>query len=66
MCNVDYVARFFLNTVVLPVFLLSIVAITWAMDKKTEEESDGDKEFDDAKANKRSDYYFAFFLSCEY
>ena len=65
----DYTTRFFLNTVLLPASLLSIVAGTWAMDRKTPEEEDGageqeDAGFDEAKANKRSDFYFAFFLSC--
>ena len=34
--------------------------------KKPEQEEDGDAEedYDEAKANKRSDFYFAFFLSC--
>ena len=67
VCEVDYTARFFLNTVVLPASLLSIVAGTWAMDRKQTEEGeerDGDEGYDEAKANRRSDYYFAFFLSC--
>ena len=66
VCEVDYSARFFLNTVLLPASLLSIVAGTWAMDRKKPEEEDGagEQEYDEAKANKRSDFYFAFFLSC--
>ena len=49
--------------------LLSLVAGTWAMDrKKPDGEEDGageeDAGYDEAKANKRSDFYFAFFLSC--
>eukprot|EP01045_Picozoa_sp_COSAG04_P002900 COSAG04_NODE_110_length_25928_cov_18.966782_31_plen_88_part_00 len=60
--------RFFLNTVLLPASLLSLVAGTWAMDRKKpdgeDERASGAEEYDEAKANKRSDFYFAFFLSC--
>ena len=52
VCEVDYSARFFLNTVVLPASLLSIVAGTWAMDRKQAEgeERDGEEGYDEAKA----------------
>ena len=64
VCEVDYVQRFFLNTVVLPTFLLSLVAVTWAMNRKPDDEANEAREdFDETKASKRSDYYFAFFLS---
>ena len=64
VCEVDYVQRFFLNTVVLPTFLLSLVAVTWAMNRKSDDEANEAREdFDETKASKRSDYYFAFFLS---
>ena len=51
----DYTESFFLNVVALPAFLLGLVAVVWATNTKD----------DETKANKRSDYYFAFFLSCK-
>ena len=51
----DYTESFFLNVVALPAFLLGLVAAVWATNPEDAE----------TKANKRSDYYFAFFLSCK-
>ena len=52
VCDVSYVQTCILNTVVLPVFLLGLVAITWA-------KAAG---YDEYVVHRREDFYFAFFL----
>ena len=65
MCQVDYTTQFILNTVVLPVCLIGLVKATWTMNREEKDDDDAaEQDFDEVKANMRSDYYFAFFLSC--
>jgi hypothetical protein len=65
-----------LNTVALPFCFIGLVIVTWAFHKDTgpsgkdadgindDDDSDSDSD-NEMKANKRADYYFAFFLCCE-
>eukprot|EP01052_Picozoa_sp_SAG31_P031173 SAG31_NODE_3275_length_4474_cov_17.108114_5_plen_103_part_00 len=66
ICQVDYVQSFILNTVVMPISLMSLVAATWMTNTSSEAEDETEHDAnEDAKASKRSrraDFYFAFFL----
>ena len=67
ICTINYTSRYLLNTVALPVCLIGLVATTWAFNGDAEPLPGQDIGVlhDEMKANKRADYYFAFFLSCE-
>ena len=79
ICTIGYTSRYVLNTVALPFCFIGLVIVTWAFHKDTGpsgKDADGindDEDIDDSesesdnemKANKRADYYFAFFLCCE-
>ena len=64
VCTINYVSQYLLNTVALPLCLVGLVAITWKFQKDAEL-TDQEDVYYDMKANKRADYYFAFFLCCE-
>ena len=67
ICRIEYTSRYLLNAVALPVCLIGLVATTWAFNNDAEPLPGQDIGVlhDEMKANKRADYYFAFFLSCE-
>ena len=56
------VTKFILNTVVGPLLLLGLVQLTWWLVDRDEKHKN---ENVDIKASRSSDFYFAFFLSCE-
>ena len=60
VCEVDYISSFVLNTIALPGCLLAIVAATWHGSQNNEHHSVEDC---NEQISRRSDYYFAFFLS---
>jgi hypothetical protein len=82
ICSINYTSRYLLNTVALPFCFIGLVMVTWAFHKGADpsgKDANGIHDCDDAvdtiadidsdnemKANKRADYYFAFFLCCEY
>ena len=76
----NYLTRFILNTAVLPLTLVLLVAATWATNtrehNRTEkvkgsdekisiDDDNDDDDYDELQASKYSDYYFAVFLCCE-
>ena len=69
---VDYYNRYLGNIVVVPACLLGLVAMTWAMDKTSAQDVDKISPSELARKNQKrrtqqkSDYYFAFFLVCEF
>eukprot|EP01044_Picomonas_judraskeda_P012358 COSAG03_NODE_1763_length_3559_cov_40.781603_3_plen_134_part_00 len=57
--------RYALNTLALPACLLGLVVATWWSQADTDSAANPDPDWrDELKANKRADYYFAFFLCC--
>ena len=71
VCQVDYVQTFLLNTLALPVCLMSFVVAIWASAPKLKANRDGQTSRDEAEAGRertmmwRSDMYFALFLTCK-
>ena len=70
VCEVSYPITFLLNTVLLPLTLIGLVASTWATNKRADakpsvQTKDTTDDYDEIRASKYSDYYFAIFLSCE-
>ena len=70
VCEVSYPITFLLNTVLLPLTLIGLVASTWATNKRADAKTpvqtkDTTDDYDELRASKYSDYYFAIFLSCE-
>ena len=67
----DYYSRFVTNTVIVPVVLLALVTATYAMDKtpapslESLSPSELTRRNQERRTRQKSDYYFAFFLSCE-
>ena len=63
--------KFLLNTFVMPLLLLALVRATWtssSREEKTSPHPDGGDAQDlekETRANRRGDYYFAFFLTCK-
>ena len=63
--------KFLLNTFVMPLLLLALVRATWTSSSREEKSSpppDGGDAQDlekEIRANRRGDYYFAFFLTCK-
>ena len=67
VCTIDYGWGFLLNTLVFPLCLIGLVAVTWKFQTEAERSSQPDDQLHDIdRSNKRADYYFAFFLCCEY
>ena len=62
MCEIDYTKRYLFNSLVLPLTLMTLVALTW---KLANVEAKSDLEHRQQIAAKRSDFYFAFFLCCK-
>ena len=57
--------RYALNTLALPACLLGLVVATWWSQADTDSAANPDPDWrNELKANKRADYYFAFFLCC--
>jgi len=76
ICQVSYASRFVLNTIIFPVSLVGLVAATWATNRQQrpakaatkntdggDDPSKDDDDYDELRASRNSDYYFAFFLS---
>jgi hypothetical protein len=76
ICEIDYIKQYFLNTVALPLTFILLVAATWRFNAPTLKDVEGAnwearkvmirRLAAETLSNKRADYYFAFFLCCEY
>ena len=80
ICEVSYVQKYLLNTLIMPLGLQALVYATWWVNKRAEKKDKQDEtdqpedratrsEYaeeleQEAKASRFGDHYFAFFLTC--
>ena len=57
-----------MNAVLLPLSLVTLVTAVWASNKEVDkvDKNDDTDGYDELRASKYSDFYFAVFLTCEF